>query len=113
MVLHWIFFASLVALAYIGISYVGQMTGGESPSVGHTILKMFNPVIFAVLIVANTTFSASLYYGFLVTSTAISVAVSIGVIVSFSYSVVIIGAAFSFIKIFGVFLILSGIYLIS
>lgn len=112
MLWNWIFFLSFVSAAYVGISYVGQMTGGESTSAGNSAMRLFKPSIFIPMVLANAAFSASLYYGFLATSTALTVAVSVGVIVSFVYSVIVVGATISAAKLLGVGFILVGVYLV-
>jgi hypothetical protein len=109
---NWFFFLILVSSAYAGISYVGQLTATDSPSVFHTVLRLFKPSILLPMILATIAFNASLYFGFLATPVALTVAVSTGVIVSFTYSAVVMGTLVNALKLLGVSFILIGIFLL-
>ena len=113
MILNWVLFLFLVSVAYVGITYVGHLTAHESASVTKTLLRLFKPSILLPMILATMAFNASLYYGFLATPFALSVAVSIGVIISFLYSIFMMGAGVSAPNLLGVALIIVGIFLIK
>ena len=112
-ILNWVLFLFLVSFAYAGITYVGQLTAHESASVTETLIRLLKPSILFPMILATMAFNASLYYGFLATPLALSVAVSVGVIISFLYSTLIMSAGVSALKLLGLALIVVGIFLIK
>ncbi len=113
MILNWIYFFVLGVCAYIGISYFAQLTGGGSTTALQAAIASLKPIPILILIVANVFFALAIFFGFKNTKLAIPAVLAIGVITSSVYSVVILGASFSFMELVGVALILVGIFFLA
>ena len=110
--ISWAYFIGLFILGYIGISVFGRLVGPESTSLVNAVLSTFKPVPLAVVLIANALLGGALYLGFLNTQLAIPIAISIGVVTSFVFSVFFLGAKITTVKIVGLLFILIGIYLL-
>lgn len=113
MATQWALFILVVIIAYSGISWFAQLSGGASVSAIGAFLSTLRPLPLIIVTVANMFFGLGLYYGFGVTRFAIPVAVSIGVITSFAFSVLILGAQVTLVKLGGVALVICGVILLS
>jgi len=108
----WIYFIGLSIVTYIGISLFGKLTGGESQTALQAALNGFRPLPLAIILMANTIFAVAIFYGLQVTSAAVTIVLSIGVVTSFIFSVAFLGVYVTSIKLLGVLLIIAGIYLL-
>ncbi len=108
----WIYFIGLSIIGYIGISIFGRLVGPESTSFTNALISTFKPLPLGVVLVANALLGGALYFGFLTTQLAIPIAISVGVLTSFVFSVAFLGAQVTLIKIVGLLFIIIGIYLL-
>ena len=110
--IHWILFIVLSFITYICISLVGYLSNTESKSVMDAVYTLLDIKIILLIIFSNIFFVSALYYGFLEVSFAITIAISIGVISSFIFSIFMYGVQVSLMHLLGVVCILAGIYLL-
>lgn len=111
--LNWILFLILAIITYILFSVYGQISSAAGVSASDAVLKMFKLIPFIVMIAANIFWTAALYYGFLGTRFALSVLFASGVVLSFFYSAIFLGAVITFTKAAGIAFVLLGIYLLA
>ena len=111
--LNWIFFVVLSVIGYVCISIFGRLVGPDSTSFVSAVTSAFKPVPLAVVMLGNALLGGALYYGFLSTSFAIPVAISVGVVTSVVYSSFALGLSFTLTKCIGVLFIIVGIYLLK
>ena len=109
---HWILFILLSFITYLCISLVGYFSNNASKNVFDAIATLLDIKIITLIILSNIFFVSALYYGFLETSFAITIAISIGVISSFIFSVFAYGVQVSLMHIVGVVFIIGGIYVL-
>ena len=110
--MHWLYFVFLSILGYICISIFGRLVGPSSTSFVNAVLSTFKPLPLVVVMLGNAALGGALYFGFLATQSAIPIAISIGVVTSFVFSVTVVGAQITAVKLLGVTLIIIGIYLL-
>jgi drug/metabolite transporter (DMT)-like permease len=103
---------ALSFITYFLLSLFGQMTGGSAHTFLESIRAVLRPLPLALLLISNLFFASALYVGFKFTPYAIPSAIAIGVIASFLYSILFLGATVTWLKIVGVILIVGGIYLL-
>jgi len=104
-----LFFVSGV-IAYLFISFFGQITGSGTKTIIDAVRAVLKPLPLLVLLIGNVFFAITVFSGFKVTQFAIPAAIALGVIVSFFYSVFFLGGTVTALKAFGVVLILAGIF---
>lgn len=110
---NWFAFAIVSIVAYALISAFGQLGGGSGTSALDAALATFKPLPFVLLLAGNILWGVAIYYGLRVTREAIPAAISFGVVTSFIYSTVALGAPVTLLRAVGVVVILSGIYLLQ
>ncbi len=110
--LSWAAYVVCVIVGYIGISVFAQLSSGAVSPVS-AFFSAMRPLPLLVATLGNMFFGLGLYYGFGLTRFALPIAISLGVITSFVYSVVLLGATITFTKIVGAFVILIGIVLMT
>jgi hypothetical protein len=113
MVFQWFAFFITTTIAYCGIAVFAQMTGGGSTGALQAFLAIFRPIPFFVILIANMLFSVGVYYGFTVTRYTIPIATAVGVVTTYLYSIIVLGASVSALKIIGIAAIIIGIVLLS
>ena len=113
MVLNWLLFFALSFGAYILIALFGQLTAGESTTLWQVALAEFKPLPLAIILFANAVWATGLYFGFKNTNLALPIAISIGVVTGFVYSLLFLDATFTPLKLLGVALVLGGIFLMQ
>jgi hypothetical protein len=113
MILQWVLFCVTIFVAYIGISLFAQLSGASSTGALQAFLSTLRPIPLIVVTIANMFFGLGLYYGFSLTRFAIPIAISIGVMTSFVYSLIFLGAHVTAYKIGGLILILLGVVLLG
>ena len=111
--LNWIYFTLLASLGYLGVSIFSQLTGANAQSYTELLKNVIKPLPLLIMVVANMFLASAVYFGFLATSTAIPIMLSIGIITSLLYSVFALGAVVTLTKIVGVAFIIIGIYLLK
>lgn len=109
---NWMLFILLATTGYVCISIFGRLVGPESTSFLKAVMTTFKPLPLSVVMIGNMLLGGALYYGFLSTSFAITIAIAIGVVTSFVYSSIVFGITITLIKVIGVLMILIGIYLL-
>lgn len=97
-------------IAYALISLFGQMTGGEGKTLLDVALAAVKPLPLLVLIVGNIFFAMAIFTALTITPFAIPATIALGAIVAFAYSVLFLGGTVTLLKVFGVVLILAGIF---
>jgi len=110
---HWLIFAVSMGIAYMGIALFGQLSGDKGTSALSAFLTALRPLPFLIITIANMFFALGLFYGFKVTRYAIPIAISSGVIISFLYSVFVMGTSITITKVIGVVTILVGIVILA
>lgn len=113
MFVQWLLFGVTTVVAYLGISLFGQIAGGGASSPMSAFLGTLKPLPLLIITVANMFFALALYFGFAQTRFAMPIALSVGVLTSFMYSVFVLGASFSLVKAGGILLVVAGIALLS
>ena len=113
MVLNWVSFFALSVVAYLLIGLFSQLTASGSTSLWQTALAEFRPLPLLVILAGNAIWAAGLYFGFKNTNLALPIAISIGVITGFVYSLLFLDATFTPLKLLGVALVLGGIFLMQ
>ena len=111
--MQWMLFVPLTIVAYIGIAWFAQLSGGSSSTSLQAFLSAIRPFPLLVVTVANMFFALGAYYGFASTRFAIPVMISIGAVTAFVYSVVFLGAQLTALKVFGIIVALSGVALMA
>jgi multidrug transporter EmrE-like cation transporter len=112
-IFQWLLFFCSTVVAYIGIALFAQLSGGSVNSPGQAFFSAVRPIPPIVMVVANMFFALAIYYGFLATRFAIPIAIAIGALTSFVYSVVVLGAEASAVKISGLVIAIGGIVLLG
>jgi len=110
--LSWIYFIVATSIMYLCIVTVGRLTGGEGVSVLDSVKQLFTPMLLFLVLSTNVLFAIGIYYGFIVSSNALTISVAIGVVISFIYSIVTLGVSVSVTKLIGLALLIIGIYLL-
>ena len=110
--LNWTLFGASAIVAYGFLSAFGQLGGGSGTSGFGAAMATFKPLPFVLLVLGNVAWSVAIYYGFQNTKFAIPAVIAVGVITSFLYSVLFLGSSATATKMFGVGVILLGVYLI-
>ena len=108
-----VLFVLSAIVAYTGISYFGQLSGEVKGGALAAFFSTVRPLPLLVVTLANMFFGLALYYGFSITRYAIPATISIGVITSFVYSVLFLGASVTVTKLVGVALVILGIVALS
>lgn len=97
-------------IAYALISLFGQMTGGEGKTFLGVLLAAVKPLPLLMLIVGNIFFAMAIFTALKITPFAIPATIALGAIVAFFYSALFLGGTVTLLKVFGVVLILAGIF---
>lgn len=113
MLLQWVFFVVSVVVAYTGISWFGQMTAEFGTTPVTSFLAAIRPVPLFIVTVANMFFGLGLYYGFGLTRFALPATIALGVITSFVFSAVVLGAQVTLMKLVGVLVVILGVVILA
>ena len=106
-------FFVLSFITYTLFSWFGQLTGGGPGNLKEDVLSIFKPFPLLILLIGNAFFAGALSVGFSFSKDAIPMAIAVGVIASFTYSALFLGANVTWIRILGVAFVLVGIYLLK
>lgn len=99
-------------VTYLLIALFGHLTGGNPGSFWQAVVAVFKPIPLLIILISNLSFAMALWYGFKLTPYAIPASIAIGILASFAYSVVVLHAVVTPMKLFAIALILIGIYLL-
>lgn len=110
MLLDWLIFFAVSVFAYACINVFGHLTGGDHATVTSSVLSMFSPVPFLLIIVGNMLYAAALFEGFKLTPFALPIALCIGLITADVYSVLVLHDPFTWRNVVGVVFVAFGIY---
>lgn len=113
MISQWVIFFFITVIAYCGIAWFAQLSGGASTSAWQAFFSAIRPIPLIVVTVANMFFAIAAYKGFLLTKHAIPLIISTGALTAFVYSIVFLGAEVTFLKVAGMVLIIAGISLVA
>jgi hypothetical protein len=111
--LPWLLFIPLTIIAYFGIAWFAQLSGGSASSPLSAALSAIKPFPLLVITLANMVFAVAAFYGFSVTRFAIPAMISLGAISGFLYSVFFLGVEVTLAKVAGIGLAVLGIALIA
>lgn len=114
MLLHWIGFIVSGLIAYIFIAVFAQITGGSNPKNSWDAFWMgIQPLPVVIIVFSNMFFALGVYHGFAITRFSIPMMVALGVITTFAYSLVVLGAKITLLKVAGILSVILGIALLS
>lgn len=99
-------------ITYLLIALFGHLTGGSPGNFWQDVGEAFKPIPLLIILVSNFFFAAAISYGFKLTPYAIPASVAIGILASFTYSVAVLHAVVTPMKLLAIALILIGIYLL-
>lgn len=111
--MQWALFVVVTIVAYVGISLFAQLSGGSSTNAWQAFFSAVRPLPLVVMVVANMFFALAIYFGFAVTRYSIPIAIALGAVTSFMYSILVLGAQLSALKGLGVMLAVAGIILLG
>jgi uncharacterized membrane protein len=111
--LNWLYFIGLCLIAYSLIALFGQLTTGNTQSAWHAGLSTFKPLPFVIIVLANAIWATAIYFGLKNASYALPIALSIGVLTTFVYSILFLHATFSAYKFVGAVFVVAGILLLA
>ena len=109
---QWIYFILLSICGYLGVSVFSHLVG-TAPSLMDSIKGIFKPLPLLCVLVTNICLASAVYFGFLASSTAIPIMLSVGIVTSLVYSVFFLGVTITSVKLLGVLFIVVGIYLLK
>jgi len=110
---QWVFFVAAAVVAYLGISWFAQLSGGSSTSALSAFFSTIKPIPLLIVTAANMFFGLALFYGFGLTRFAVPATIAIGVLTSFVYSIVFLGAEVTAVKLAGVLIVIVGIIVLA
>lgn len=110
---NWLIFIGFMIATYICISMIGMLTGSGAATWHQAALRGLSPAVIFLSIFGNILFGTGLFFGFGQSSHAISISIAIGIIVSFIFGVVVLGATFTAVKAVGLALIIGGVYFLA
>jgi uncharacterized membrane protein len=114
LMLHWATFVTFGIFSYTLISLFAQLVGDKPfTSTYAAFIGGFAIIPALVLLASNPFYAVALYHGFAISRFAIPMLIAIGVITSFLYSLVFLGATFTFTKLAGLVVICAGIALLA
>lgn len=111
--MQWFLFLCLTVCMYACISTIGKVSGGSSDTLLGAVRGVFRLPVLALMLGANGFFAAALFYGFHVTANALTIAVAVGVVSTFLYSVAFTGVTVSQLNVLGVGFVVIGIFLLK
>ncbi|MEK9161032.1 MAG: hypothetical protein AAB440_03305 [Patescibacteria group bacterium] len=106
-------FFVLSIITYLLVSWFGHLTGGSPGNFWQDVLQVLKPIPLLILFVSNFFFAAAVSIGLKVSPYAIPMAIAVGVIASFIYSMLFLGGTFTWVKMLGILAILVGIYFLK
>ena len=110
--LYWFLFAATGIVSYVLLSLFGQLTGGSVNSAIGAFLAAFKPIPLVLLIIGNALWGVAVFFGLQNTKYAIPAVVSLGIITSFFYTVIVFENPVTGWRLFGLGLVILGIYFI-
>ncbi len=111
--IQWFLFLFLTVCMYICISTIGKVSGGSSNTLIGAVKGVFTLPVLGLMLTSNGLFAAALFYGFHVTANALTIAVAVGVVSTFLYSVVFTGVTVSVLNVLGLLFVVTGIFLLK
>ena len=111
--MNWIYAIIATIISYTLFSYFGLRTG-EVSSFRDAVLAPFSNIIdFALVLTGSAGFGVAAYYALKSSSYAIPIIISLGLIVSFLFSVFFADGKITMTKIAGLGIIIIGVLLIK
>jgi len=110
--LYWFLFAATGIVSYVLLSLFGQLTGGSGNSAIGAFLAAFKPIPLVLLIIGNALWGVAVFFGLQNTKYAIPAVVSLGIITSFFYTVIVFENPVTWWRLLGLGLVILGIYFI-
>ena len=111
--MQWFLFLFLTVCMYACISTIGKVSGGSSDTLIGAVKGVFKLPVLALMLGANGFFAAALFYGFQATANALTIAVAVGVVSTFAYSVAFTGVTVSLLNVLGLVAVVIGIFLLK
>lgn len=110
--MNWLLTAACTAFAYTLFSWFGLRAGGATSALEALLAPVRDPINLALVSLGTLGFSLALYFATRASSFPVAVVISIGVVVSFAFSALVVGASVPVRAIAGVALILCGVALL-
>jgi uncharacterized membrane protein len=111
--MNWAAAITATVVSYTLFSYFGLRTG-ETGSFRQAVLLPFrNPLDFALVMLGSAAFGVATFYALKTSSYAIPVVISIGLVVSFVFSTLFADGRVTIMRLAGLALILSGVWLMK
>jgi|GEM_PF-3445762 len=111
--MNWILAIISTIISYTVFSYFG-LRAGVALSFKEALLAPFTSIInFALIIIGSTGFGVATYFALKSSSYALPIIISLGLIISFIFSVLFLGIKITPIKLSGLFMIVLGILLVK
>ncbi len=98
---------------YVCISTIGKVSGGASDTLVGSVRGIFQPHVLLLMLAANAFFAAALFYGFQATANALTIAVAVGVVSTFFYSVAFTGVTITTTNVIGLTFAIIGVFLLQ
>tara|TARA_R110002049_G_scaffold13509_3_gene58736 strand:+ start:88214 stop:88549 length:336 start_codon:yes stop_codon:yes gene_type:complete len=111
--MNWLFAIIATIFCYVLFSYFGLRTGAAESFRGAVLAPFTNIIDFLLIIFGSCGFGVATYYALKSSAFAIPMIISIGLIVSFVFSVLFADGRITVGKIFGLTMILAGILLVK
>ena len=111
--MNWILAIAATVVSYAVFSYFGMRTGVSS-SFKDALLAPFTSIIdFSLIMIGSTGFGVATYFALKSSPYAIPIIISLGLIVSFIFSVIFLDVKITPIKLSGVLMIVVGVMLVK
>ena len=111
--MNWIIFIFLSIVAYTLISFFATVTAGGATSPLGALKNVFTPLGLFLLIIANAIYGVAIYYGFTSTKLAIPIALAIGALTAWFYSLIFLDKVFELNDALGLVLVIVGIFFLN
>ena len=111
--MNWLLALIATIICYTVLSYFALRAGGAISFRHALLLPISNPIDFALVISGNAGFGVATYYALKSSTYAITIVISIGLIVSFVFSTFFTDGRVTTLRIFGLGIIILGAWLLK
>ena len=111
--MNWLLAVTATIISYTVFSYFGMRTGVALSFKDALFTPFTNLIDFSLIIIGSTGFGVATYFALKSSPYAIPIIISLGLIVSFIFSVFFLDVKITPIKLSGLFMIVLGIILVK
>ena len=111
--INWFIFVALSIVAYTLISIFADVTASDTDGALQALKNVFTPLGLLLVLIANAIYGVAIYYGFTSTKLAIPIALAIGALTAWFYSLIFLGKVFELNDALGLVLVIVGIFLLN